>query len=815
MIYRRTALLFTTGLAALLATTPAFAQEVAAEAQVADPSAAVVEDGGQTIVVTAQKREEKILDIPQSVTVVGGETLERQNATTFEHYANLIPGLSLNESDPGEARVTLRGVNTGGIASTVAVYVDEIPFGSSSGLLNGGVLAADFDTFDLDRLEVLRGPQGTLYGAQSLGGLLKFVTNEPKLGTFSARARAGIEFVDEGDIGYNFNGMVNAPLGENAAFRASGFYRKQGGFIDAVPNEFPNVPGFIPDFLPSLGTSQSLNNFNDSDVWGGRGSLLFKPTDALSIRLGAIVQKIETDGGSEVEVDPETFKPLHGDWTQTVILPESTSVKYRIYNATIDYDLGFATLLSATGFARNTFKARTDGTLPFGALFNLLYGPYGPLFPAPNTDSPIGVPVDAVFGLKKFTQEVRLASPSNQKFEWLVGAYYTKEKGHITNLIEAVDLDTGQPFDDPLFAELFTLDLQSRYRELAGFFNVTWHLTDRFDLTGGGRVSKNKQSAVQSAGGEFTKLQFPLCQAPPCTFPEATSEETVFTYSLAPRYELSDQASVYARIAKGYRPGGPNIIPLGAPAGFPSNYDADTITSYELGLKADLTSRVSFDLAAFYNDWDNIQVIGITPGGDDYNANGGTARTMGIEGTVSARPVRGLSLSANAAYIDAELTEDTPPVTGGFDGDQLPWTPKFSFALNADYEWPLTGLGTAFVGASLRYVGKQKDNINGGAYHGPLPPGADDLNDPDNFDFTPQSKIPDYATLNLRAGAELGRFTIEAFVRNVTNSHGITSTSGFSNVEFEDFGGTAIPGNAIRVGFTQRRTIGLSLTAGL
>ena len=810
MIKCRTALLLSSGLAAMVASAPSLAaQEAAAEAQATAASAAPQEGEGQTIVVTAQKREEKILDIPQSVTVVGGETLERQQATTFEQYANLVPSLSLNETDPGQARISLRGVNTGGIASTVAVYVDEIPFGSSSGLLNGGVLASDFDTFDVNRLEVLRGPQGTLYGASSLGGLIKFVTNEPKLGAFDARGRAGVEFVDEGDMGYNFNGMVNAPLGDKAAFRASGFYRRNGGYVDAIPQDFPNHP-LVPALLPPLGTSKELNNFNDSDVWGGRGSVLFEPNEQLTIRLTAIAQKIETDGLSDVEVDPETYEPLHDDWTQTVIIPESTSVKYRIYNATIDYDLGFATLTSATAFARNKFKSRQDATLPFGMLFNVLYGPYGPLLGfTPVTNSPIGVPIDAGFSLKKFTQEVRLASPSNDKFEWLVGAYYTKEEGLVTNLIEAVDLTTDQPFTDPFLAELFTAELASKYKELAGFANVTWHATDRFDITAGGRVSRNKQSAQQDVGGGFSALQF-SCPTPDtgCTLPRAESDETVFTYSLSPRYEINDQTAVYARVAKGYRPGGPNIIPLGAPEGFPPNYDADTITSYELGLKADLTSRVSLDVAAYYNNWKNIQVIGITPAGDDFNANGGSARTMGLEGTISARPVRGLNLSANAAYVDAELTEDTPPVTGGFDGDTLPWTPKFSFALNADYDWSLSGNINAFVGASLRYVGEQKDNINGGTYVGP----GSDLNDPDNFVFTPQSKIPDYTTVNLRAGAEFGNFALEAFVRNVFNSHGVTSTTSFNNASL---GGNAIPGDGILVGFTQRRTFGLSLTAGL
>ena len=181
------------------------------------------------IVVTAQKREERILDIPQSVTVLSGDNLERQNATNFQDYVNQVPGLSLEQDEPGVGRLVLRGVNTGGVASTVAVYIDETPFGSSSGLANGAILAGDFDTFDIARVEVLRGPQGTLYGASSLGGVLKFVTNTPQLNRLSARARAGLEFVDDGGTGYNANGVVNVPLGDIAALRATGFYRKRGG----------------------------------------------------------------------------------------------------------------------------------------------------------------------------------------------------------------------------------------------------------------------------------------------------------------------------------------------------------------------------------------------------------------------------------------------------------------------------------------------------------------------------------------------------------------------------------------------------------
>lgn len=173
----------------------------------------------EEVIVTAQKRAEALIDVPQSVSVVGGDVLERQQASSFEDYLKLVPGLQLNQTTPGVGRLVMRGINTGGVASTVAVYVDESPFGSSSGLVNGAILAGDFDTFDMQRIEVLRGPQGTLYGASSLGGVLKFATNAPQTDKFDARMRVSAENVDDGEMGYSGNAMVNVPISDSFAIR--------------------------------------------------------------------------------------------------------------------------------------------------------------------------------------------------------------------------------------------------------------------------------------------------------------------------------------------------------------------------------------------------------------------------------------------------------------------------------------------------------------------------------------------------------------------------------------------------------------------
>src|SRR5215213_5796201 len=187
----------------------------------------------ETIYVTAQRREQTLFEVPQAVSVVGGETLEQQQARSFLEYAPLVPGFNVTQENPGESRLILRGINTGSVGSTVATYVDDTPFGASGSLSNGAILAGDFDTFDVARIEVLRGPQGTLYGSNSLGGVLKFITALPSTEGFEARAQVGIEDTRFGEMGYIGNAMVNVPLGDTLAFRASGFYRNNGGYIDA------------------------------------------------------------------------------------------------------------------------------------------------------------------------------------------------------------------------------------------------------------------------------------------------------------------------------------------------------------------------------------------------------------------------------------------------------------------------------------------------------------------------------------------------------------------------------------------------------
>jgi iron complex outermembrane receptor protein len=286
------------------------------------------------VVVTAQKFSQSVIDVPLSISVLGGDDLERTQAVNIQDYVKLVPGLQLTQDTQGFGRLTLRGINTGGVASTVGVYVDETPFGSSSGLANGAVITGDFDTFDVSRVEVLRGPQGTLYGASSLGGVLKYVTNAPDFGGFDARVRGSLESVDGGEMSYSGAGVINVPLGDKVAIRGSAFYRNLGGYID------------------SIGTAGSdmAKDINGSNVVGGRAAMLFKPSDTFSLEISAYLQDIKSDGSNSVDSDPDTGETLYGGLTQSRYVPEDSDVAYRVYDATLNWDLGFGSLTSATSY---------------------------------------------------------------------------------------------------------------------------------------------------------------------------------------------------------------------------------------------------------------------------------------------------------------------------------------------------------------------------------------------------------------------------------------------------------------------------------
>jgi len=735
--------------AAMAIWTPAAQAQTDAPVVASQPQASSAANFDDDIIVTAQKRSQNLIDVPQSITVVSSEVLEQRHATTLLDYASLVPGFSIQQQNAGESRIILRGINTGGASPTVSVYIDDTPFGSSTSQTNAAHLAGDIDPFDVERIEVLRGPQGTLYGANSLGGLLKYVTTPPKFDRFSLRAQAGVETVDGGGTGWSGNGVINVPLSDTLAFRASGFYRRTPGYIDSV-----GIPA---------------HNTNYSDSYGGRASLLFKPSDRFSIRLTAIAQNIRAHGRDTIDVDPATLSPITADpftgATGTGLLryqtlPERNNVDYRLYSGTIEYDFGPVALTSVTSYATLRQHEDIDVTPQLGDI-SPFYGATTPF----GTDEPSNI------SQKKFAQEIRLTSAKSDKFEWLIGGYYTREPGRIFQLYRPFDpatgallpeagtipqdlLGPGVPAAPFPFDHFLTASLDSTYKEYAGFVSATWHVTSAFDITGGIRYSRNEQRTSQSLGGGFV-----VVQGADGTL-LGKSSEGVWTWSVSPRYEINKRVAIYARIAKGYRPGGPNVVPPGAPADYPAQFKADTLISYEAGVRAETQDRTfGIDASIYYLDWKNTQIVttfqtSIGPVTADGNGEG--AKSYGGEVTLTLRPVRGLVVLGSVAYNDTALKGNI--LVGGADGDQLPYAPRWNASFSADYDWSLGGKTNAFVGGSVAMVSDRPADFDA-AYQAT---------------FGHRLILDGYATVDLRAGIEMKPVTLSIYAKNLTNSGGQT-----------------------------------------
>jgi iron complex outermembrane receptor protein len=730
-------------LAALGAVGPLLSQESLA-LDAAQPS-----DGDtlQTIVVTAEKREEPLKNVPMSITALGGGSLDKLQDRSFADYAAMVPGLSLVSGDSGLTRLTLRGQNAGGDGSTVAVYLDESPFGSSNALLNGSIISGDFDTWDLQRVEVLRGPQGTLYGANSEGGLLKFVTTAPVLGSFSGAVETTGETVDHGGQGGDVRAVLNLPLGDKVAVRISGFDQDVPGYIDA----------------PLSGRS----DVNDGHKYGGRASILAAPTDDLTIRLTASSQQSRYNASNSVDINPLTLQPAHGDLTQERFIPEPSSFKYENYNATINWNAGPFSILSTTSYgilnsdtvrdATSTLLAPPDPTT-YGELLSAVLG------------TPTGAFIDNAANLKKFTQELRLSSAVSDRLEWQAGGYFTRETGLLDQHLNG--------FMNPGGGSLGNLEfvtLASTYKEWAGFGNLTYHFNSQFDVQAGGRWSTNEQTGTESVSG-------PLAGPTPTEF-TTPSKGHILTYSLAPRWHVDADTMVYARLATGFRPGGPNVLPAGAPPTVPREYGSDKTTNVELGMRStQLDGALSIDVAAFHINWTNIQLLELV---DSFgvNGNGGEARSQGLEWTFGYIPVHGLTLSWVGAYTDAKLTTPAPAVHGD-SGDHLPYAPKWSTSFDGEYDFAAFANYKGFVGGTWSYVGTRSTDFGS------------------SQDQTSQVGLPSYNTYAVRVGLDNDHYRVTLYGKNLGDSRGITS--------YESSGAPGLMGE---IGVIQPRTIGVTLSA--
>ena len=669
-------------------------------------SDAAAELGGdqklEEIIVTATKREERLIDVPQSVTVLSADAFAKMGAVQFRDFADAVPGLSFQTEGAGTGQISLRGVSIGKDASpTVGIYVDEVPYGSSSSFARASQFTLDAALFDVDRIEVLRGPQGTLYGASTMGGLLKYVTKRPDATRFGVDAQTGLSSTRHGDVNYHGAMALNAPIvTDKVALRASGFYSRDGGYIDNV----------------ALGQQ----DVNSSNIHGGRADLLLTPTDALTIRINGFLQDISSDGFPFADYT-QAGAPVDGDLEQRRRFAESFDQRFRLVSGTLSYDLGPAVLTSISSYQTIRSRIFRDQSARFVPQCVPVLGR-----PCTTVAAPFGASTD------KFTQEVRLASDGAQVLEWLIGGFYTEETSEDNQEVVARD-SAGQPLPTRLIA----LFIPSRYEELAAFSDLTWHLTEKFDVTGGVRYAKNR-TRFQQFGSGVQGLSTPL----------SSSSDDVFTYLANARYHFSDRATGYLRYATGYRPGGPNYAIVGAKPVF----EADRLKSYEVGFKSETADqRFALDVAGYYVDWDNI-ITTVSVGGFSVRDNAaGGAGVRGAELALTARPTRAFTLTGAVAYQNAELSEAVPNLRAA-KGEQLPGVPRFTAALNADYELSVASLQPT-LGATLRYV-------------------DDRVADFDNNGARPQFLLPDYSMVDLRAGCTLGSVQVQLYVRNLFDERG-------------------------------------------
>jgi outer membrane receptor protein involved in Fe transport len=711
----------------ICAAPPAWAQE-AADAAPGD------------IIVTAQKRPERLIETPQSVTSLSADDLAKLGADAFVDFANTVPGLQFTTQGAGSAQISMRGVTTGAdVGPTVGIYVDDVPYGSSSSFANGVRRALDVGLFDIERVEVLRGPQGTLYGASSMGGVLKYVTHAPSLASFGGTAQLGIADTRSGAMSYDGSIVLNAPiLDDKAAVRASGFYSRDRGYVDNITTGERNV--------------------DSGKVYGGRVDFLAKPTDALSVRLTGFAQNIRRDGGSYASISL-AGDPLGGPLDQAHPLAEPFRSNFRLASGTLAYDFGGATLTSVSSYQTARTFAVTDGSAVYAPLLQLLFS-----VPAE------AVSVSEVARTRKFTEEVRLASESGKPLEWLIGGFFT----HESSLLHQV----GQVFGAnlaPLPVSLVDANIRSTYEEYAAFGDLTYHFTDRFDVTGGIRYARNNQKFEQDASGLLVT-----------SGPLRKSHEDVVTYLANARYRFSPNVIAYARFATGYRPGGPNYLVLdpatGAPAA-PATFKSDSLDSYEAGIKAETADRsFGIDLSGYFINWKDIQLLTAVAGVTTY-VNAGGAHIKGMELTLTARPSRELVATGAFSYNDGFITDDNAAL-GAARGERLPNTPHLTAALNLDYRLADSPLAPTF-GATLRYVSDRTASFDANA-------------------SLPQYRLPSYTSVDLRAGVTAGPVDVQLYVRNLFDVRGQLS----AQTVLSSFGGPA------QVTILQPRTIGLKLSTG-
>ena len=759
-------LLLGCSLFAISAATPAIAQDTPAP-DLTD------EEAGREIVVTATKRNSTVQDVPFSINAQTQEDIQRSGAVTLEDLSRNVAGLTIQNLGPGQSQVSIRGVSAGqvvrdqpGVKEQVGVYLDE-------SVVSLSLFTPDFDLFDLARVETLRGPQGTLFGSGSVGGTIRYITNQPRTDRVEGLAEANLNLVDGDAIGAHFKGAINLPISDKIAVRAVGYYTEYGGFVTA---------------LREGGAREE--DINDGRRTGGRLSVLFQPTEDIAITPRIVYQEVRADGFNrqdEFNLFANRFTTTRppvdlGKREQFLLLDESFSDDTLLADLTASIGLGGVALTSVTSYIDRDLRVERDASALSGSVSVDLGFPTAAItLPSSLNDTT---------KLKQFTQELRLGSDNDSPFQWVFGGFYSDIKRDYQQLLPTpgyaafADATLGAGTSA---AVANGFDINSPYNSVLPYdieqkavFGEASYDFGRLTVTGGLRYYDFKEVRSFTSGGLFANGDRQTDQ----------TKSDGFTPRVLLSYEVTDRITVNAQAAKGFRLGGVND-PLNLPlcsdqdeeifGGF-QNYDDETLWNYELGAKSQFRG-ITFNAAAFYTDVSDLQTT-LDAGSCSSRVvfNVPKAHTVGFEAELSARVAEGFDISISGSFLKAEfdstVVDGTGAVLGGIrDGNRLPSVPNFQISGNATYSRRLNPTTEAFINASVQHVGSRytqasdqennpRDFVSGLPFGGATGTGV----------TTIDLKLPAYEIVNLSAGVELDSgLDFIAYVNNVLDENALLS----------------------------------------
>ena len=734
-------------------------------------SLSAVEGAGYTLqrmVVTATKRAQLAQDVPFSLNVQSEEDIKRLNTTDLEDLSRNVAGLSIQNLGPGQSVVTIRGISSGqivrdqpGIKEQVGVYLDETPISLS-------LFTPDIDLFDLNRVETLRGPQGTLFGSGSIGGTVRYITNQPLLGVNEVKVEIDGNYLDEGSLGGHLKTALNVPLGEDAAVRLVAYGTRYGGFIDA---------------LKEGGTVDE--DVNDGDRFGGRIALLWEPTENLSVAPRVVYQKIDLGGFNRQEVfnlfanpytDPEIRTPITlGEREQFLLLDEAFEDETLIFDTVVNWSIEdfFDVTYSASYINRDLLVSRDASALIGSVSVDLG-------FPEDQVANPSNL--RDTTDLEQMTHELRLSSSDDRALQWLAGVFYSNvERDYSQRLptpgydelwIPSADTNFPDAVDSPYSSDL-TYDL----RQIAIFGEATYKLLDRLGLTAGLRWYDWEEDKTFRSGGGFSNAD--------AQNQDVTLSSDGFTPRFVVSYDANDNITMNAQISRGFRLGGVNdplnqLLCGDAYDTFRGyqEFEDETLWNYEVGFKSSF-ENVTFNGSVFYTDIDDLGVnVDAGPCSSRVTISVPESHTAGAELELSIQPTRSLLLAFAGSYIEAEFdstirTADGDVVEGIEKGNRIPSVPDWQLSGSATYTLPgLLSARESYLSASWQFVGdsitQSGDQVPGkGVFAHGLPYRGASANEETEVDLL----LDSYHLFNLSAGLVYDNIEFAAYVKNITDEN--------------------------------------------